>query len=59
MYVIKIARELNHISVAQGCGCALLFLPKIKPVSQQYLKPGVFISYCADESETVNVFEFA
>jgi len=41
----KTALDLQHISVAQRCVCALLYIPKLKLVLSQFLEPGVFIYY--------------
>jgi len=51
-------RDLKHISVAQRCGCALVFLPKVKLVLSLYLERGVFIcyTYCVGGSESSVTF---
>jgi hypothetical protein len=51
----KTTRDLKHISVVRRCGCALLYLPKLKPVLSQFLERGVFICHCAVGSECESV----
>jgi hypothetical protein len=51
----KTARDTKHICVAQRCGCAGIFLAKIKPVLSQFLEPGVFIHCCAVGTECEGV----
>jgi hypothetical protein len=43
----KTAADLKHMSVAQRCGFAFVYLPQVKPGLSQYLERGAFICYCA------------
>jgi len=56
----KTSRDVNNMSVAQRCGCALAFLPKAKPVLSRYLERIVFTCYSAvgTECESVNCVTF-
>jgi hypothetical protein len=48
-------QDLKLISAGQRCACALVYLPKFKPVLSQYLDQVVFICYSAASSESLNV----
>jgi hypothetical protein len=51
----KFAQDPKYISVAQGRGCAVIFVSNVKPVLSQFLEPGVIICYCAAGTECESV----